>query len=198
MTSFGTAREMKRLTKIDSSTLKYIVIQYCLNDADENKTFNENGFLPISSNATYDQKVATYRLQRQYYLGKYSTTILYSFFKQKLRYLIKGNNTPYYLSNDPKASAIEFVKVLNSYFPFLQNRKVVVIDLNDFDELNSDFLHAVDSLLSTTSYSNIRSCVATIDVKNTLKKDDFYILDAHLKPSGHRKIADLLSAYINR
>lgn len=196
MSSYGTARELKWLDKIDTSALQYIVIQYCKNDVDENQVFNHQGFLPISSEQSYNEQVQTYHWQRRYFPGKYSITIIYNYLKSSLRRIIKGISTPYYLSDDPKASAAEFVKVLNAYSSFLANKKVFILDLNDFNEMNSSFLTSVDSILNIDAYSKIRKSVITFDVSSTLFQEDFYILDAHLKPSGHRKIADALSRYI--
>lgn len=196
MSSYGTARELKRLSTLDTSALRYIVIQYCRNDADENQAFNKHGYLPISSEQSYQQQVETYHWQRRYFPGKYSITILYNYFKANLRRVVKGDGTPYYLSLDPKASAELFLKVVNSYAPYLQNRKIILIDLNDFDELDSQFLSSVNAFLNTAPYSNIKTSFVTLDVKNTLSREDSYILDAHIKASGHRKIADLISRHI--
>ncbi len=196
MSSFGTARELKQLAMLDTSALQYIVIQYCLNDADENQAFNQLGFLPISSEQSYQQQVQTYQWQRRYFPGKFSITIIYNYLKSALRNSIKGNSIPYYLSLDPRTSAKEFLRVMNAYSPFFENRKVILVDLNDFNELNSQFITSVQQLLDTPDFSNIRNSIITINVTNTLSREDFYILDAHIKPSGHRKIAALISQHI--
>jgi len=196
MSSYGTPRELKWLNKIDTSSLQYIIIQYCRNDVEENRVFNVNGHLPISSEESYNTQVQTYHWQRRYFPGKYSITIGYNFIKSSLRKMIKGSSSPYYLSDDPKASAVEFVKVLDAYSSILSRKKVFILDLNDFHEMNSKFLMSVDSVLNTDAYSKIRNSIINLDVSNTLLPEDFYLLDAHLKPSGHRKIANALSRYI--
>lgn len=196
MSSFGTARELKRLAFLDTSALQYIVIQYCRNDADENQAHNKFGYLPISSEQSYEQQVETYQWQRRYFPGKLSITILYNYIRSSIRTAIKGNETPYYLSMDPKGSAAEFLHVLNAYAPYIENKKVILIDLNDYHELNSNFISSVDSLLQTPDFNKIKNSIITVDVKNTLSREDFYILDAHIKASGHRKIAALISGHI--
>lgn len=196
MSSFGTARELKRLSMLDTSALQYVIIQYCRNDADENQAYNKFHYLPISSEQLYQQHVETYRWQRRYFPGKYSITILFNYLRTVLRKAIKGDSKPYYISLDPMASAEQFLKVVNAYAPYFQNKKIILIDLNDFQELSSEFISSVNVLLNTPDFSKIKSSIIPVDVKNTLLPEDFYILDAHLKASGHRKIADLISRHI--
>lgn len=196
MSSYGTAREIKWLSKIDTSAVRYVVIQYCKNDIGENEVFNEHNTLPISPPKTYDDARTTYAWKRKYFPGKYAITILYALAHNTLRHLIKGDSTPYYRSNDPVASANEFVKVLNHIPVNTQKIKILVIDLNDFNELNNRFLKAVDSVLKKPAYARLANSVQTIDLSTALSADDFYILDAHLKPSGHSIIARILASYI--
>jgi hypothetical protein len=196
MSSYGTAREIKWLSKIDTSALEYVVVQYCKNDIGENEVYNEHNFLPISPGRTYQDALVTYAWKRKYFPGKYAITLLYTFTKSTLRHLIKGDSIPYYSSNDPVASADQFVKVLNNIPINIQKTKILLIDLNDFNELNNQFLSSVDSLLHTPTYSRLQTGVQTVDLSTILTAGDFYTLDAHLKPSGHAKIAQVLSQYI--
>lgn len=196
MSSYGTAREIKWLSKIDTSAIQYVVIQYCKNDIGENEVYNEHSTLPISPQRTYQDALVTYTWKRKYFPGKYSITLLYTFMRSTLRHLIKGDSIPYYRSNDPVASADEFIKVLNNIPINIKKTKILLIDLNDFNELNNKFLSSVDSLLHKPTYSRLQTSVQTIDLSAVLTSDDFYILDAHLKPSGHAKIAKELSSYV--
>jgi hypothetical protein len=196
MSSHGTAREIKWLSKIDTSAVRYVVIQYCKNDIGENEVFNEHNILPISPSKAYEDARTTYTWKRKYFPGKCAITMLYAFAYNTLRDLIKGSSAPYYRSNDPIASAGEFVKVLNTAPLNTQKIKILVIDLNDFNELNNMFLKSVDSLLQQPAYARLANSVQTIDLSTALSASDFYILDAHLKPSGHTAIAKVLASYI--
>ena len=72
MSSFGTAREVKRLATLDTSALKYLVVQYCPNDNEENKAWVDNkGWLPVSSKASYDSLQIKNEWNKKYWPGKY-------------------------------------------------------------------------------------------------------------------------------
>src|SRR3989338_1084332 len=73
--SYGTVREMMMLDRIDTSGLKYLIIQYNDNDFEENKAFYEQGQLQTSSYEAY-QRICNFqgKLSR-YYPGKNLTLI---------------------------------------------------------------------------------------------------------------------------
>lgn len=194
--SFGTVREIKRLTNIDTSILEYLVIQYCGNDVEENSAFMANNcHLKISPEEDYNRARKEYHWAREYFPGKYSLTITYDFIKTKLRTLIKGSLKPYNLSLDAIASAGYFLDVLNQT-PVSKNQKVLVTDINAFDDMNSRFLHAVDSLLRQSKYTTLKERITTVDLSQMLTPDDYFILDAHINASGHEKVAAKLAEYI--
>jgi hypothetical protein len=58
VSSYGTAREFLLLDRLDMSNLKYLIIQYCTNDFEENKQFVDDGFkLKIQSREFYETTV---------------------------------------------------------------------------------------------------------------------------------------------
>jgi hypothetical protein len=72
ISSYGTIREVELLNLLDTSHLKYIVIQYCPNDEPENQDFYENGNqLQVSPKSVWDAAVEENRSARSYYPGKY-------------------------------------------------------------------------------------------------------------------------------
>lgn len=197
VSSYGTAREIKRLSVCDTSSLKYIVIQHCLNDADENYAFiKNNDSLPISGEKNYNSAKRNYQWGKVYFPGKYTAIMLHSFVRGKLSGLNKKKIRTNYLSENPQASAVNFMKVLSKMKFDDKKVKLLVIDINGYDELNSEFITTVDSLLQSPEYPRLRQCTTTIDVSSLFSKDDFYIIDPHLKPSGHLKLANKLSSFI--
>ena len=42
ISSYGTARQIELLNSLDVSNLEYLIIQYCKNDFNENKTYLNN------------------------------------------------------------------------------------------------------------------------------------------------------------
>ena len=55
VSSYATVREMRMLDRLDTSRLKYLVIQYADNDLPENRTFQRKGTLPIMSEEQYPE-----------------------------------------------------------------------------------------------------------------------------------------------
>jgi hypothetical protein len=194
--SFGTVREMKRLSDLDTSVLEYLVIQYCRNDVEENSAYIKNNYsLHISPESDYKRARTEYHWSREYFPGKYSITITYDFLYRTLRRLIKGKKTPYYLSEDEITSARYFLDVLNQH-PISKTQKILVTDINAYDEGGAGFLHAVDSIMQLPAYSALKGQITTIDVSSILKPEDYYILDAHMNARGHEKVAAKLAEYI--
>lgn len=72
ISSYGTAREMGLLKRIDTSNLKYLIIQYCPNDHDENLSFlKNNNILNVSSEDKFNELVKREKKKSEYYLGKH-------------------------------------------------------------------------------------------------------------------------------
>src|SRR6185295_1161896 len=72
VSSYGTVREMRMLDRLDTTRLKYLLIQYADNDLPENRSFRDsNGRIPISTQEQYQTIVDYYAAQRRYYPGKY-------------------------------------------------------------------------------------------------------------------------------
>ena len=71
ISSYGTAREMALLKRVDLSRLAFLIIQYSDNDYIENKGFVHFGRkLPILSEAEYQQIVSDHMWRTDYYFGK--------------------------------------------------------------------------------------------------------------------------------
>ena len=68
ISSYGTAREVLLLKRLDQSNLKHLIVQYNSGDFFENDTFVDNGWrLPISSEAHHLTTGQAYRNNSEYY-----------------------------------------------------------------------------------------------------------------------------------
>lgn len=192
---YATVRELKRLANADTSFLQYAVIQYSKYDVYENEAFVKNNEpLPIKSDSAYKEAVKEYRWRKEYFPGKYAITITYDFLKSIAR---KVRKNKYYLSGDEATSASYFLKTIDKY-KFQNNLKILVTEINDYHDMNTGFLPAVDSLLQQQEFAHLRSMIRTIDVADVLAPSDYYIIDPHLRASGHEKVASKISAFISR
>ncbi len=70
--SYGTAREMGLLKRIDTSKLNYLIVQYCPNDFEENLSYIQNGYkLNVSSEEKYNELVNLEKKKSEYFFGKH-------------------------------------------------------------------------------------------------------------------------------
>jgi hypothetical protein len=193
--SYGTVRELKRLVNADTSFLQYVVIQYSKYDVYENAAFvNNKQFLRIASDSAYKKSVKQYKWRKEYFPGKYAVTIGYDYLKGVAR---KMKKKKYFLSGDTDSSATYFLKVIDRY-NLGTNFKILVTEINDYNDMDSGFLPAVDSLLQGQEFAHLKGTVKTVNVADLLTPDDYYVIDSHLRPSGYEKVADRISYVIRR
>jgi hypothetical protein len=192
--SYGTVLELKRLIEADTSYLQYVVIQYSKYDVYENAAFvNNREYLRFTSDSAYKNAVRRYKWRKEYFPGKYATTIGYNYLKGIARALKKKR---YFLSADADSSANYFLKVIDRY-NLGTNLRILVTEINDYNDMDSGFLPAVDSLLQLSAFAHLRGRITTVNVADLLTRDDYYVIDSHLRPSGHQKVAERI-AYVIR
>lgn len=195
--SYGTARELKELTYVDTSILEHLVVQYCRNDYTENLNFVDNGgVLRISDEESYRLARIRYQWGKEYFPGKYFISIGYDWLRSELRYLWKGTRQADYITQNQEQAARVFLEVLR-HANLSSRIKLIVIDLNGYVEMNSNFINGLKMVLKEPRYDDLRTRLTAVDLSGVLQKSDFYTLDTHLKASGHLKIADTLAAIIN-
>lgn len=198
VSSYGTAREMVQLEQLDTSALKYLVIQYCSNDIGENKAYIGNHYvLPVSDKAYYDSVVAGQQIQNKYFPGKYGLLIGQSFVKKKINGIkpvfpmLFEREAPF---GDEAQHAAAFVEILyNASRINFSKTKVIVTVLDSYDRLNNRFLDQVTRLAAQAPYKDhFAGNLQTLNMAGTLQRDDYYELDLHIKASGHKKVANSL------
>lgn len=196
--SFGTVRELKKLSDLDTSVMEYLVIQYCRNDVDENYSYVQNGHsLVISPEKEYLDALSRYKWTREYFPGKYAVSISYDYTRSALSKMFRGERRPRYLAADPVAGAKYFLDVFNG-MKLDTTFKIIVTDLNGPRDMNGEFLRAVDSMVQLPVYVKYKDALVTLDLSKVLTADDYYILDTHLKPAGHVKVAEAIASQINK
>ncbi len=184
---FGTAREMLLLKRLITKETKQIVIQYCSNDFEENKKYINEGFsLKIMSEKEYRELSNKSRS----YPG-YLCKILFSHFLENVKVATKKPlPNP---SDNKNLVAHNFLRILAHHRDLLIGRQISIIispaDKLLVEAINKE-LHAVIEL------QGIRFEI--IDTSELIQPGDSYPLDKHYKPSGHRKIASLLTETLTK
>ena len=195
--SYATVREMITLGRLNTSRLRFLVIQYADNDLPENTSFREHGNqLPITSEAKYQEIVRYYASQQSYYPGKYT----YRLFMKVLR-LEKPEPDQLEMEVIPPIEEAElFLNALEhaGQTPLDVLDRVQVIAL----EIGQDFTHprafiaALAEVSRRDHHAPFVQLLLTLDTTSVLKPDDFYVLDDHMTAHGHQVVGDALAEMI--
>ena len=196
VSSYGTARELSLLDRLDASRLRVLVVQYSDNDLPENRTFRENGNqLPIMSAAQYQNIVRYYGSQRSYYPGKYVYRLFLKVFRLE-------EPEPDQLRMDPVTPAEEaelFVHVLtHASRAVLDHVQLVVLEVNEQIRPARPFIAALDAVRRRDANPAFIRGLIALDVAPLLTPDDFYRLDDHMNARGHEKVATALAGVIRQ
>jgi len=197
ISSYGTARELKLLNQLDVSQLKFVIIPYCMNDIIENRASKKNQYhLPVSSNNAFDSLQASHGFVRRYFPGKYFLTIGQSFVKHEINKIYPlfklrlDRLTPF---RNEKEHAVEFLDVLSNTDVKWGNAKIIVTMMGTYPDLKSNFLKDVQTISQQEPYkSRFDGRLFTVPIEAGLGPGDFFFLDLHIRPSGHKKMADNL------
>ncbi len=194
VSSYGTAREMMLLNRFDTSRLRYLIIQYADNDLPENRAFRERGgHLPITPRADYQRIVDYYAGQRGYYPGKY-------LFRLSMKVLKLEEPEPDQLRMDPvtpKEEAELFLFVLtHASRAQLDGVQIIVFEVNQDIQPRRPFIAALNAAKHGDGHPPFVRRLVTLDTATVLTPRDFYVLDDHMKASGHQAIGEALSSLV--
>ena len=196
MSSYGTAREMASIEKVDKSSLRTVVIQYCYNDAGENDAWlhhDRRSF--ISPPFAYDSARKVLRWSQVWFPCKYSFTQLKIFLFKDLP-VPAGKKSPVPINEDTapdNRQAAWFLEILKNSDLNFDSLNVFVFDIGEYTQLSGNFIDALEKKLADpAAKATFKGHIHTLHVEKLLTPDDYYILDDHIRPSGHRKLAKLL------
>jgi hypothetical protein len=193
VSSYGTVREMMMLDRLDVSNLRVLVIQYSDNDLVENRTFRDQGRLPIMSAAQYDAISRYYAAQRSYYPGKYT----YRLFMKVLRLETPEPDQEAMPQATSSEEAELFLNaVMHAGHARLDDVQIVVLEINEH-LAERTFIGALAAVARAGPYPLFIGRMATLDASGLLGAEDFYALDDHMNARGHRAIGHALAALIH-
>jgi lysophospholipase L1-like esterase len=185
--SYGTARELLLLDRIDLSGVKTVIIQHSENDAFENmvairdKRLNPMPAWEYGIYKNMNLHVASY-LKERYYPGKYIRLVKFT--------LTKPQQPP---PPDQESQVEHFLGVVDkSLLVEMDGVKIIVISVNQEPKSDKVFIEALRKSLADPDAPEFHSRITTLKTRENLTRDDYFILDDHLRPSGHQKLAELL------
>jgi hypothetical protein len=193
VSSYGTVREMHMLRRIDTSRMRHLVIQYCDNDILENRAFLENGnSLPIMSQASYERISRLESKKKWYFPGKYTMYALYDYLKRKIGRLFVRRGPERPALNAEDEARLFLNALMNSGAEFSGADIIVIRTLSRDDSRKSDFAARLKEEIAGHDYPQPIKKMRIIDSADFLSAEDFFMLDDHMKPSGHKKVAEAL------
>ena len=211
--SYGTTRQVQLFNRrLDRSKLRFLVVQYCNNDFEENLSYFEYGAnLPTLPEADYQEIVERYLADRRFRPFKYLRQALVAW----------RTDLKLWFSVDPvdaKTAELLHVRHAQSFLKTLSRLEVpspdvqlVVLDLWDASDqfymrrralrlgLAFDshlFAQAVRQELAEGDYPELLESMQLVDTSTLITADDFYRIDGHLRPSGHQKIGEVLNRIV--
>lgn len=197
ISSYGTARELELLKKADQTNLQYLIIQYCSNDVVENGAYIDSGYhLPIISEAEFEAAQKSYAVNRIYFPGKVFLVLFQHYWKSAFNriyplFSLPSERIP---PEDERLHAQRFAEILLHSSINFRKVKVVITRLNMHAFLKGNFIKELRLLADRSPYyETFGKHISLLDLETVLQETDYFILDVHLKPSGHRKVAEALN-----
>lgn len=191
--SYGTARELAMLERLGIGEFKALVIQYCANDLEENQYLAARGRLDIRPPESYQALVAEHARDTRYYPFKYFRNLM-----SIARFAMPWRKPPPVPPDTSTVEARAFLEVLLRHERLLAGKTVLVLELNEHNRNDDRFLQAVDLLVNEPRFAALKPLVATLDVSPLLTDADYYLLDDHMRPSGHAKVAKAVAEALRR
>lgn len=199
VSSYGTVRELGMLRRVDRSRMLWLIIQYCDNDILENRAFRDNGNrLRIMPEADYGRICRIEKNKRIYFPGKYTLYAFYDYMKRKLGrlFLPKSRRAEGPALNAEDEAELFLNAMANSGIDFTGVNIIVVRTVNRDDSRQSSFAARLKEAASKDYPPPIKD-MRVMDCADFLSEEDFFLLDDHMKPAGHKKVAQALLALIH-
>lgn len=192
MSSYATFRELEAL-KVYLTEEKVVVIQYCENDAQENKAS-----LALDRDEFLRQVRERWDFARSRYATRKARGAMgtLSDFAQALM-AGKYKRMPEYkkrrLSRNMPWEAENFAKTVATYRSQLTGKKVIVFESSSYGFNHPAFKSLVDAALLQHAPG---LDITVLDSHSLLTSSDYYRIDDHLNPRGHEHVAQMLEPLI--
>jgi hypothetical protein len=185
VTDQRTEDQFDYLSAADTSVLEYLVLQLSYLDTYEEVIPGRDA---ESRPETYDEfelKRRQYGWSKEYFPGKYSVSILADWIA----------STVSQKRNKLTISPVEYAKHTVDFLAKTRQGvryKIIITQVDEYARMNTGLVNSIDSILRLPQYDSLVSQVHTLDLSGVLKREDYYVLDKHLKAEGHVKVAGQL------
>ncbi len=180
MSSYGTARQVILLERLDLSAARAVVVQYFMNDFEENRAFVDSGYtLAVTPETEFLESVRDFELQTRYRPLDYLKA-----------FLDRRSYFPELETISPRIVAETCLRVLASSDE-LGHLPILFLQIDPWGRFgHHDVVAPIAELLeSEPEYSDLRSHMTLISLEGVFTEGDLFRLDPHLRPRGHEKVA---------
>lgn len=189
ISSYDTARELALLERLDTGSVRAVVIQYCSNDDSGNQLYVEEGKLYAPSEEWFTTELEKAQRLRHRFFGKHLLTIATR--------VVTGLSDRGSGGAGVGKSEYYFLETLRRHQPLLAGKVVVVIPACGIN--CKAFVDALRALLAEPRYAELAAVVSIADASPRLDlQRDFYPLDGHLNASGHAHNAAAIEEELTR
>ncbi|MCP3959517.1 MAG: hypothetical protein GY719_16845 [bacterium] len=179
MSSYATARQMILLERLDTSAARAVVVQYFLNDFAENRAFVDGGFsLDITPRSELEDSIRSFQRQARYWPSDYLRAFLY-----------RSHFFPELATVSPEEVAETALRVLASSDE-LEDLPVFFLQIDPWTRFSGyNIIGPMTELLRRSEHSELAGRLTLVPLDGVLTSRDFFLLDPHLRPGGHDKVA---------
>ncbi len=180
MSSYGTARQVILLERLDLSAARAVVVQYFMNDYRENRAFVDAGYsLTITPEDEFLESIRDFERQTTYRPLDYLAAFL--------------DRRPFF----PELETVSSQKVAETCLRVLassdelEDLPIFWLQIDPWNRFGRYNVNGpVAELLETEpELSGLSRRLTLVPLDGVLATGDFFRLDPHLRPSGHEKVA---------
>ena len=196
--SYGTVRELRLLNRIDLSAARFIIIQYCMNDLLENGAYMGDGNqLTIMSPRDYQHAVNINAGRGHYTNFRFLRTFLPEIgesSRTQAEWDTPPDETPESKWSVHLRHSHLFINAFNELGVDLTGKQIIVMELSAWYADIGMF----SKVLKAQQEENVlpagfaKHDLRFVNVHERLTPEDYFVLDDHILPSGHEKVANQL------
>lgn len=181
--SYGTPREMELLRQLDTSALRWIVLQHHGNDAPENQAFyRANGNLSVMSEETFEKLHEEEQSKKNFGLLKHLRAFIYGHLEARRRELGRE------VAPQEKTSAFLFaLEGATSHLP--EGVRLLLIDTDGYGVYSPVFGNLVAEKARSGNYPPWIKSLTFVNLSEVMGPEDGFVLDSHPNARGHANIA---------
>jgi len=195
ISSYGTARELGILQRVDRSRARFLLIQYCSNDFDENREFiDSGGKLPARAREWFETQVEGSKSSRRYYLGKFTDSLLW-FVSERSLPLASDSQARRRTAEQSDQALKYLLDVIERHSVDLFGMQIIIFQMESFNE---GIPSRLERLLADYPNKNRLSGAQFVDATAGLGPEYFIPLDGHMNALGHRRTAERLASVIRQ